>query len=114
MLMICHRFPSTRTCCFRPTVFHRRFAKQRVLYLIQLGLMPAEDGTSAAFFECSSSSLRYRLDIPKATRTERKKVKDVLEGGDDPDCPRHGPGHRLGRAGKDVVCNLCGVAFGRA
>lgn len=83
-------------------------------YLIQLGIRPEEDGTSAAFFECSSSSLRYRLDIPKATRTERKKVKEVQDAGDDPDCPRHGPGHRLARAGKDLVCGLCGVAFGKA
>ena len=27
-----------------------------------------------AFFECSSSSLRYQMEIPKATRTERQSL----------------------------------------
>ena len=83
-------------------------------YLLLLGIRPGENGVCHAFFECSSSSLRYQMDIPKATRTERKKVKDVMDAGDDPDCPRHGPGQRLVRAGKDVVCSLCGIAFGKA
>lgn len=82
-------------------------------YLILLGILPGERGAAQAFFECTSSSLRYQMEIPKATRTERKKVKDSMESGDDPDCPRHGPGNRLVRAGKDLVCNLCGVAFAR-
>ena len=83
-------------------------------FLIVLGIHPNEDGGAAGLLECSVSSLRYRFTIPKATRTERKKVKDVLDAGDDPDCPRHGPGTRLVRAGKKVVCNACGVAYGRA
>jgi hypothetical protein len=83
-------------------------------FLIPLGIRPGESGASIAFFECSASSLRYQLEIPKATRTERKKVKDELASGVDPDCPRHGPGVRLVRAGKDLVCNLCGVAFAKA
>ena len=83
-------------------------------YLLLLGIRQGENGGSQAYLECSSSSLRYQLDIPKATRTERKAVKDTLVAGDDPDCPRHGPGHRLVRAGKDVVCTLCGVAYARA
>lgn len=83
-------------------------------YLMLLGIRPAEGGGSDAFFECSSSSLRYHMLIPKATRTERKKVREILDGGDDPDCPRHGPGHRLVRAGKDLVCNECGVAYAKA
>jgi hypothetical protein len=83
-------------------------------YLLLLGIRPEDGGGSLAFFECSSSSLRYQMEIPKATRAERKKVKDVIDAGQDPDCPRHGSGYRLVRAGKDVVCNLCGVAFAKA
>ncbi len=82
--------------------------------LILLAIRPGEKGSAIAFFECSSSSLRYQLVIPKATRTERKKVKDEMDYGDDPDCPRHGPGHRLVRAGKDLVCTLCAVPFAKA
>ena len=83
-------------------------------YLLLLGIRPGENGACQAFFECSSSSLRYQMEIPKATRTERKKVKEILDSGDDPDCPRHGPGHRMVRAGKDVVCSLCGIPFAKA
>ena len=54
------------------------------------------------------------MEIPKATRTERRKVKEILDAGDDPDCPRHGPGYRMVRAGKDVVCSLCGIPFAKA
>lgn len=83
-------------------------------FLIPLAVTPREDGQAVALFECSASSLRYELVIPKATRTERKKVRDVMKEGDDPDCPRHGSGQRLVRVGKDLVCGLCGVAFARA
>ena len=82
-------------------------------FLMQLGIRQGDKGTAVAMFECSASSLRYEVTIPKATRTERKKVKDVLDAGDDPDCPRHGNGFRLVRAGKDLVCNQCGVAYAR-
>ena len=58
--------------------------------------------------------MRYEVSIPKATRTERKKVKDALEAGEDPDCPRCQEGHRLVRAGKDLVCRRCSIAYGRA
>lgn len=83
-------------------------------YLMLLGLRSGEGGSSIAIFECSASSLRYEIEIPKATRTERKKVRDALEAGEDPDCPRHGPGSRLVRAGRDLVCRECGVAYARA
>jgi len=83
-------------------------------FLMLLGVHALEGGTAVGIFECSASSLRYEIEIPKATRTERKKVRDVLEEGDDPDCPRHGPGARLVRAGKDLVCTACGVAYARA
>jgi len=83
-------------------------------YLMLLGLRQGEGGSSVAIFECSASSLRYEIEIPKATRTERKKVRDALDDGEDPDCPRHGTGTRLVRAGKDLVCNSCGVAYAKA
>ncbi len=83
-------------------------------YLMLLGLRHGEDGDSIGIFECSASSLRYEMVIPKATRTERKKVKDALDDGEDPDCPRHGHGTRLVRAGRDLVCMSCGVAYAKA
>ena len=83
-------------------------------FLEPLGVRHASDGKSIAFFECSASSLRYQLPIPKATRTERKKVRDQQSLGEDPDCPRHGTGQRLKRVGQHLVCALCGVAFGKA
>jgi ribosomal protein S27AE len=82
-------------------------------FLILLGIRPQEGGTAVGVFECSVSSLRYEILIPKATRTERKKVRDVLQQDGDPDCPRHGPDFRLARAGKNLVCSRCGVAYAR-
>ena len=82
-------------------------------FLILLGVRGRDDGSAMAIFECSVSSLRYNVTIPKATRTERKKVKEAVEAGEDPDCPRHGPEHRLVRAGKDLVCHECGIAYGK-
>ena len=82
-------------------------------FLMFLGVRPVEAGGAKAIFECSASSLRYELGIPKATRTERSKVKEAMEAGRDPDCPRHGAGHGLLRAGKDLVCGACGVAYGK-
>ena len=83
-------------------------------FLMLLGIRSNEDGSATAIFECNVSSLRYEMTIPKATRTERKKVRDVLKDGGDPHCPRHGPGTRLVRAGKDFVCPECGVGYARA
>jgi hypothetical protein len=83
-------------------------------YLMLLGIHPVEGGTAVGIFECSASSLRYEIEIPKATRTERKRVRDVLDEGEDPDCPRHGQGVRLVRAGRDLVCTACGIAYAKA
>ena len=83
-------------------------------YLMLLGVRPIDGGGAVGIFECSASSLRYELEIPKATRSERKKVRDAMDEGEDPDCPRHGPGTRLVRAGRDLVCMACGVAYARA
>lgn len=84
-------------------------------FLILLGIRPQDSGVAIGVFECSASSLRYEIVIPKATRTERKKVRDILQSGTDPECPRHGPGldFRLFRAGKNLVCRHCGVAYAR-
>ena len=82
-------------------------------FLIPLGIRAQEGGAATAFFECSVSSLRYELTIPKATRTERKTVKEELEKGRDPECPRHTDFERLVRAGKDLVCRKCGVAYAK-
>ena len=82
-------------------------------FLMLLGVRRNDDGSARCIFECSVSSLRYELIIPKGTRTERKKVKEVLDRGDDPDCPRHGERSRLVRAGKDLVCPQCGVAYAK-
>ena len=82
-------------------------------FLILLGIRPQEGGKAVGVFECSASSLRYEIVIPKATRTERKKVRDILQQGGDPDCPRHGPDFRLARAGKNLVCSRCGIAYAR-
>ena len=82
-------------------------------FLMLLGIRSNGDGSATGIFECNVSSLRYELVIPKATRTERKKVREILDDGGDPHCPRHGPSRRLVRAGKDLVCPDCGVAYAR-
>lgn len=83
-------------------------------FLMLLGIRGNDDGSATAIFECNVSSLRYEIDIPKATRTERRKVREMLKEGDEAHCPRHGPGHRLVRAGMDLICPDCGVAYAKA
>lgn len=82
-------------------------------FLMLLGVRAKDDGGATAVFECSVSSLRYHMSIAKATRSERAKVKEAQGAGSDPDCPRHGPGQRLVRAGKSLVCTVCGVVYGK-
>lgn len=82
-------------------------------FLMLLGIRGNDDGSATAIFECNVSSLRYEVVIPKATRTERKKVRDVLKEGGDPHCPRHGSETRLVRAGRDLVCTACGIPYAR-
>ena len=80
-----------------------------------LRIRPEDDGSGTVLFECSVSSLRYELHIPKATRTDRKKVKDQQAEGRDPFCPRHlDPAEKLIRSGDQLVCSLCGVRYGRS
>ena len=82
-------------------------------FLEFLGVRPEDDGTGTLLFECSSSSLRFKLTVPAATRTEKKRVKERQAAGDDPTCPRHDPSQRLNRAGTTLVCPLCGIPYGR-
>ncbi len=82
-------------------------------FLMLLGVRPATTGAATVLFECSASSLRYTLSIPKSTPKERSEVKKLQQEGEDPDCPRHGAGARLVRAGNELVCKLCGVSYGR-
>lgn len=82
-------------------------------FLELLRVRTESDRSARAIFECNTSSLRYALAIPAATRTEKKKVKDRQEEGADPSCPRHGPTTRLGRVGHDLVCPACGVVYGK-
>lgn len=79
-----------------------------------LGVREGDDGTGRVLLECNTSSLRFVLIIPKATRTERSKVMASLDAGDDPSCPRHGSSERLTRTGRDWVCPLCGVSYAKA
>jgi hypothetical protein len=79
-----------------------------------LGIRESDRGTGRVLMECNASSLRYVLIIPKATRTEKTKIKEILAAGDDPSCPRHSPDQRLSKSGKDWVCALCGVSYGKS
>jgi hypothetical protein len=79
-----------------------------------LGIREGEDKAGRVLLECNTSSLRFVLVIPKATRTERAKIKEAIEAGDDLFCPRHGTDQRLSKSGKDWICSLCGVAFGKS
>jgi hypothetical protein len=78
---------------------------------IQTGHGEREPGR--VLMDCMTSSLRYELTIPAATKAEREAVRTVQSEGRDPSCPRHGAGARLLRAGSLLVCPSCGVAYGR-
>ena len=80
-----------------------------------LRIRPEDDGSGTVLFECAVSSLRYELHVPKATRTDRKKVKDQQDEGREPFCPRHvETPEKLIRSGDQLVCALCGVRYGRS
>ena len=82
-------------------------------FLIVLRVQPEADGSGSILFECNSSSLRYRLNVNKATRTERTKVKTMIDEGREPKCPRHVE-HLLIRVKNGFLCPLCGVRFAKA
>jgi len=79
-----------------------------------LGVREGKNGTGRILLECNTSSLRYVLLIPKATKAEKDRVKEVLAAGEDPSCPRHGPDQILSKSGKNLVCALCGVPYGKS
>jgi hypothetical protein len=82
-------------------------------FLAVIHVQPEEDGSGTVIFECLSSSLRFKMEIKKATRTERAKVKALMNSGMDPACPRH-VDTRLKRIGPNWVCPACGVRYARA
>ncbi len=82
-------------------------------FLMVLGVQPEAEGAGSVFLECTSSSLRYRMSVPKATRAERKKVRDLIDEGRDPECPRH-QGQLLVRIRHDLACSRCGVRYAKA
>ncbi len=82
-------------------------------FLMVLGVQPEAEGSGSVLLECTSSSLQYRMSVPKATRAERKRVRDLIDGGDDPKCPRH-QGQLLTRIRHDLACPRCGVRYAKA
>jgi len=82
-------------------------------FLAVIHVQPHEDGSGTVLFECLSSSLRFKMPIKKATRTERTRVKAAIDSGLDPSCPRHVE-TRLKRVGPNWVCPSCGVRYARA
>ncbi len=83
-------------------------------HLEVLGVREGDGGKGRVLLECNTSSLRFVLTVPKATRVEKTRVKEDIESGDDLFCPRHGSGQRLAKSGKDWVCALCGVSYGKS
>ena len=82
-------------------------------FLMVLGVRPEDEGSGLVLLECTSSSLRYQMNVPKATRSERRKVRDMIAEGSDPKCPRH-HGEFLTRIRHDLVCSRCGVRYAKA
>ena len=82
-------------------------------FLMVLGVQPEADGSGSVLLECTSSSLRYEMTVPKATRAERKKVRDLIDEGGDPKCPRH-QDQLLTRLRHDLACPRCGVRYAKA
>jgi hypothetical protein len=82
-------------------------------FLMVLGVQAEAEGSGSVFLECTSSSLRYRMSVPKATRSERKKVRDLIDEGGEPECPRHQE-QPLVRIRHDLACPRCGVRYAKA
>lgn len=83
-------------------------------FLDVLGVREGEGGGGRVLLECNTSSLRFVLLIPRATKAERSAVHEVLEAGDDAHCPRHGLHQRLVKSGKKWLCPLCGVVYAKS
>ncbi len=82
-------------------------------FLMVLGVRPEDEGSGSILLECMSSSLRYEMSVPRATRSERKKVRAMIDEGRDPKCPRH-QGQLLVRIRHDLACSRCGVRYAKA
>ena len=83
-------------------------------FLEPLTVRQESNGAGTILLECSSSSLRFELSVPKANRKEKAAVKAAQEAGDVAFCPRHEESaQRLQRIGGYLVCPRCGVRFGR-
>jgi hypothetical protein len=82
-------------------------------FLMVLGVRPEDEGSGSLLLECTSSSLRYQMIVPKATRSERKKVRAMIDEDSDPKCPRH-QGQLLVRIRHDLACPKCGVRYAKA
>lgn len=83
-------------------------------FLEPLRVRHEADGSGTVLLECSASSLRFELTVPKATRTEKASVKEAQVAGRIPECPRHeAPTQRLQRVEGYLVCPLCGVRYGK-
>jgi hypothetical protein len=82
-------------------------------FLMVLGVRPEDEGSGSILLECTTSSLRYQMSVPKATRSERKKVRAMIDEGSDPKCPRH-QGQFLVRIRHDLACANCGVRYAKA
>ena len=82
-------------------------------FLMVLGVRPEDEGSGSILLECTASSLRYRMRVPKATRSERKKVRAMIDEGSDPKCPRH-QDQLLVRKRNDLACPSCGVLYAKA
>lgn len=78
-----------------------------------LGVREGEGGRGRVLLECNTSSLRFVLQIPRATKLERDTVKGAIDAGEEPFCPRHGPHRRLTKSGKLWICPLCGVPYAK-
>jgi hypothetical protein len=83
-------------------------------FLEPLTVRQESNGSGTILLECSTSSLRFELSVPKANKQEKARVKAAQEAGEIPLCPRHeDPAQRLQRIGGRLVCPRCGVRFGR-
>ncbi len=90
-----------------------RLPSQSGGFLMVLGVRHEDEGSGSILLECTTSSLRYQMSVPKATRSERKKVRAMIDEGSDPKCPRH-QGQFLVRIRHDLACANCGVRYAKA
>jgi hypothetical protein len=79
-----------------------------------LGIKEGDDKNGRVLMECNTSSLRFVLVVPKANRAEKAAIKEAIQAEDDLYCPRHGEDQRLSKSGKEWVCPLCGVTYGKS